>query len=303
MRAALALLACAATALSGTSAAARSPAIFFDDFGQADTAALAASGWTLREAPGHPGVPGARWSAAALSLVDDPQRPGNRLLRLTAQTDGTPAGTVQAQVCQARKFLRGTYAARVRFTDTPLRGADGDPVVQTFYAVSPLKHDFDPDFSEIDWEYLPNGGWGSPVTRLYGLSWQTVRIEPWQSHNSAAERPGSWAGWRTLVMQVGEADVRLYVDGRFFARHAGRALPVQPMALQFNLWFSPGGLGAPSAEPRVWVQEVDWVLHLPGQRIAPRAAAGLVQRLRALGVARRDTVPAPVPPLDSPCNL
>lgn len=277
--------------------------IFFDDFSQPDVAALAADGWTVRSVAGHPGVPGARWGAAGLALIDDPQRPGNRLLQLRAQTDGTPAGTQQAQLCSARKMLRGTYAARIRFHDTPFAGADGDPVIQSFYATSPLAHDYDPRFSEVDWEYLANGGWGSPVTRLYGLSWQTVRIEPWDAHNSAHERPGSLAGWHQLLMQVTPADVRLFVDGEPFAVHGGRNVPVQAMALQFNLWFSPGGLGAPSAQPRVWRYEVDWVLHAKDRLLAPAEVDAEVARLRAAGVTRQDAIPAEKPPLDSPCNL
>ena len=176
--------------------------IFFDDFSYADTGALLSHGWRARVARGHPGVPGAEWSPAAVSLVDDVAQAGNRVLRLTARTDGTPEGTQQAQVCHARKYLEGTYAARIRFTDDPVSGADGDPVIETFYAVAPLRHDFDPQFSEFDWEYLPNGGWGAPETRLYGISWQTVQIEPWHAYNQLHQEFGSHAGWHVLMMQI-----------------------------------------------------------------------------------------------------
>ncbi|MBP6901235.1 MAG: glycoside hydrolase family 16 protein [Burkholderiaceae bacterium] len=283
--------------LLALAAAAGLSGVFFDDFSQADAQALAADGWILRSTAGHPGVPGAVWDPAAISL------PGNGLLRLSAQTDGTPAGTRQAQLCSPRKWLYGTYAARLRLADEPVAGADGDPVIQTFYAASPLAHDFDPNFSEVDWEYLANGGWGSPATRLYGLSWQTVRIEPWQAHNSAHEEAGSFAGWRTLLMQVTPDAVRLYVDGRPFATHRGRNVPVQAMAIQFNLWFSPGGLGAPTAQPRRWQQEVDWVFHAAGQQLSLAEVDAEVLRLRAAGVARQDGVAAPQPAADSPCNL
>ena len=131
---------------------------FFDDFSHADLAALQAAGWTPRSKAGHPGVEGASWSASGLQLLADPADKANRLLRLTARSDGTPAGTQQVQLCHQRKVLEGTYAARVRFSDAPVSGIDGDPIIQTFYAVSPLQHDFDPSFSEFDWEYLPNGG-------------------------------------------------------------------------------------------------------------------------------------------------
>lgn len=283
--------------------AAQDKPLFFDDFSHADRAALIAAGWMLREAPGHPGVPGARWSARAIRLVDDPARAGNRLLRLSARTDGSAAGTVQAQLCHARKLLHGTYAARVRFSDEPVVGADGDPVVQTFYAVAPLRHDFDPEFSEVDWEYLPNGGWGSERTRLYAISWQTVRLEPWLAYNSAHEAFGSHAGWHVLVMQVEPAGVRHFLDGRRLAEHGGRNLPVVPMGIAFNLWFSPGGLLPPSREPRVYEQDVDWVLHAPGRVLAPAQVLREVQSLRARGVAQVDTVPAADPPLESRCDF
>ena len=43
----------------------------------------------MRTRQGGPGAPGARWPAVGVTLVADPARRGNRLLRLTASTDGT----------------------------------------------------------------------------------------------------------------------------------------------------------------------------------------------------------------------
>lgn len=289
--------------LAFASVAAHASGVFFDDFSHADHEALAAAGWTLRNAAGHPGVPGAAWRADAISLIDDPAQKGNRLLRLAARTDGTPEGTVQAQLCHQRKLLDGTYAARVRFADTPVAGADGDPVVQTFYAIAPLRHDFDPEFSEIDWEYLPNGGWGNERTRLYAISWQTVRIEPWQAHNSAHEAFGSHAGWRTLVMQVAGGKARHFLDGKLLIEHSGRNVPVVPMGLAFNLWFSPAGLLPSSTQPRVYEQDVDWVFHARGRVLSPAQVSAEVQSLRRRGTAHVDTVPATDPPLASRCDF
>jgi hypothetical protein len=298
--AAAALLCLAAQAVSAAG-------VFFDDFNHADRAALVHGGWTLREGAGHPGVPGAGWRADAITLVDAPRDAraprANRLLRLTARTDGTPAGTVQAQVCHARKVLRGTYAARVRFSDAPLHGIDGDPVVQTFYAVAPLRHDFDPEFSEIDWEYLPNGGWGSERTRLYGISWQTARIEPWQAHNQSHQEFGSHAGWRVLVMQVEAERTRHYLDSRLLATHGGRNVPVVPMAIAFSIWFSPAGLLPAGAEARVYQQDVDWVFHARGRALTPAQVLAEVNALRRRGVAHTDSVPAVEPPLPSRCDF
>ncbi len=280
---------------------------FFDDFSDADLAGLRAAGWTVRAAPGHPGVPGAQWGESQLRLLDDPALKGNRLLRLVAETDGTGAGTRQAQLCQQRKFFEGTYAARVRFSDAPVQGADGDPVIQTFYAVAPLRHDFDPEFSEIDWEYLPNGGWGSDKTRLYGISWQTVRIEPWQAHNGSHEEMGALgaggAAWHVLLMQVAAGRVRLFLDGRQVAEHGGRNYPVVPMSINFNLWFSPGGLLPAGGPVRRYEQDVDWVFHARNEVLSPDQVDAAVATYRRKALAREDGIPTPQPALESRCDF
>jgi hypothetical protein len=277
--------------------------LFFDDFSYMNPADLPQGGWQVRTAPGHPGLPGGRFGLDALSFVDDPARAGNRLLRMTARTDGTGPGTVQAQLCHQRKYLEGTYAARVRFTDAPAQGVDGDPVIETFYAVSPLAHAFDPDFSEVDWEYLPNGGWGSEKTRLYAISWQTVQIDPWEAHNSAHEEFASFDGWHVLLMQVAHGEVREFVDGRPVAVHGGRNVPVRPMSIAFNLWFSTGGLLPAGGAPRVYEEDVDWVFHAARAVLSPADVEAAVQALRAAGTARTDSVPAADPPLSARCDF
>ena len=277
--------------------------IFFDDFSYAQAADLAAGGWQVRAGVGHPGLPGGRFDADAVSLVDDPQLPGNRVLRMTARTDGTGAGTVQAQVCHQRKYLNGTYAARVRFSDAPRSGIDGDFVVQSFYAVAPLAHPFDPDFSEVDWEYLPNGGWGSDKTRLYNVSWQTVQVDPWEAHNSAHEEFGSFDGWHVLLMQVGNGEVREFVDGRQVAVHGGRNVPVVPMAISFNEWFAEGGPLPTGGAPRVYDEDVDWVFHAKDVALSPADVDRRVHALRAARTWRTDSVPAADPPLPARCDF
>lgn len=301
--AAQAALAAAPAPAAGKVAAKVAPAFFFDDFSYPDAAAMFQQGWTARSASGHPGIPGARWAPEGLSVVDGK-------LRLRGATDGTGPGTTQAQVCHQRKYLAGTYAARIRFSDTPVSGADGDPVIQTFYAVSPLKHDFDPEFSELDWEYLPNGGWGSDKTRIYGITWQTVRLDPWlafnQQHEEFTALGMAGRDWHTLVMQVADGRTHWFLDGRKIDQHGGRNYPVVPMSINFNLWFSPEGplpQGPAGGPPRVYEQDVDWVFHAKDTVLSPAEVERQVTRWRQRGIARLDQVPAAQPALESRCDF
>lgn len=275
---------------------------FFDDFRHADREAMRAAGWIVRERAGHPGLAGARWGEAGVIPLPA-EDPAQAVLRLEAETDGTPAGTRQAQLCHQRKFFEGTSAARVRFSDTPAQGPDGDVVVQTFYLVSPLRFAFDPEFSELDWEYLPNGGWGDARTRLYAVSWQTVRIDPWQAHNQHAQVFGAQAGWHTLVSQARQGKIRHFLDGREIGAHGGRNYPVVPMALQFNLWFSPGGTLPSEQGKRHWRYEIDWVYHARDAALEPAEVEAAVARLRGEGVGFRDEIMPAGTPLVSECAM
>lgn len=261
---------------------------FFDDFSQNSLDALRASGWVLRDGTGHPGLTGSRFSPGQLTL-------DSGLLKLKLTTDGTNANTMLAQLCAPRKFLIGTTTARVRFRDTP---GSRDPVIQSFFLASPLKHDYDPDFSEVDFEYLPHGGWGEPETRLYGVSWQTVRIEPWESFNQASILKGSFDGWQLLTVQVEATRTRHYVNGRLIGEHTGRNVPSQPMAISFNHWISAGAVVGAVREHQF---DVDWVLHAAGRTLSPETMQARATQLKRQGVARRDTLPDLG--LTSECNL
>src|SRR5206468_12328031 len=118
-------------------------------------------GWTVKSGQGGPGVSGATWSPQDVTFVS-----GIMSLKLT--TDGTAAGTKETEIqTSARKFRNGTYAARVKFNDTPAGGPDGDHVNQTFFTFTPLNAPMDPNYAELDFEYLPNGGWGEPSDIMY----------------------------------------------------------------------------------------------------------------------------------------
>jgi hypothetical protein len=256
----------------------------FDDFSYTSSSdpRLAQRGWTVRSASGGPGVPGATWSPSAISFPDG-------LLTMDSRTDGTPGGTVHTELSTAgRKFLEGTYAARVRFTDAPTGGPDGEHVVQTFFTITPLRFDMDPDYGELDFEYLPNGGWGEPSNILYATSWETYRGEPWEAVNVHTEERASFAGWHDLVIQVSGGRIKYYVDGRLFADHGGIYYPETPMWIMFNNWF----IDLQSVTgTRTYRQQVDWVYHAAGEVVSPAGVLGRVGALRSEGVSFRDTVP------------
>ena len=271
--------------------------VLFDDFNYAQPQDLTRNGWILRTAPGWPGIPGASWGMESYSLHDDA---GNRLLRMTSVTDGTPANTRQTQLCQQRKFLEGTYAARVRFTDTPAEGANGDEVVETFYLISPQKAPMDPDYSEADFEYLPNGGWGHTGSTFFFTTWETFQLEPWIADNTSTSRAGAMAGWHTLVVQINNGTVKYFVDGQPAADHGGKFYPEVMMSLNFNLWFVRDHL-LPPGETRTWVEDVDWVYFRRGPSMAAAEVEREVADMRRRSIRFRDTVPASG--LETPCNF
>ena len=277
--------------------------VLFDDFTYASPANMAQNGWILRAAPGWPGVPGATWGPESFSIHDDPAAPGNRVVRMTSVTDGSGAGTRQTQFCHERKYKEGTFAARVRFTDAPAAGPDGDQIVQTFYLIAPLKAPMDLDYSETDFEYLPNGGWGEQGATMFATTWETFHPEPeWKADNESSTLKGSYAGWRTLVLQIRDGKVRYFVDDELLADHSERVYPEEPMSVNFNLWFVRDGL-LPVGPKRVWVEDVDWVYHRQGEILTVDEVEAFVAELRREGVAFRDTVPRLDPPLVSPCDF
>lgn len=274
--------------------------ILFEDFSYSTLDEMTSNGWVVREGMGWPGVTGATFRAENVSFVDYPDLADNRLLRMTSSTDGTGANTYQTQICHQRKFLEGTYAARVRFSDQPVSGTDGDQIVQTFYAITPYVEALDPDYSEMDYEYLPNGGWGGPELSFYVTTWETVQIEPWNADNISNSVQGSLAGWHTLVTQVSGGTVRYFVDGKLIAQHGGEFYPDALMSINFNLWFIDGGL-VRSEGVRQYEEDIDWVFHEAGVMLMPTDVIAKVNELRNSSVKFIDNVQSGIQ--TSPCDL
>jgi len=263
--------------------------VVFDDFSYADSddPTLTAHNWTVRTYSGGPGVPGASWPKGNVTFPSIGG--GNKAMQLRAVTDGTAGGTQQAELYHQRKFFEGTYAARVRFSDAPVSGPDGDHVVQTFFTITPLAFDLDPDYGELDFEYLPNGGWGAEGPIMYATTWETYRNEPWLAVNTHTSRNQSYDGWHTLVMQVSGGTVRYYIDGELFAEHGGIYYPETPMSVNFNLWFINGELLGGSTQ-RAYVEQVDWFYHSQNEVVSPAQVEARVNAYRAESTTWVDTV-------------
>jgi hypothetical protein len=287
-------------AVETSASSSESPQILFDDFSYSATDAMTAHGWIIRSGSGWPGVSGATFRPENVSFVDYPDPADNRLLRMTSSTDGTSENTFQTQICHQRKYLEGTYAARIRFSDEPVLGIDGDQVVETFYTITPYEKPLDPNYSEMDYEYLPNGGWGGAQLTFYVTTWETVQIEPWNADNTGNSIQGSLAGWHTFVTQVMNGTVRYFIDGKLIAQHGGKYYPDALMSINFNLWFIDGGL-VQAAGVREYQEDIDWVFHEVNVLLMPDEVNAKINELRNSSVKFQHTVSSGIQA--SPCNL
>jgi hypothetical protein len=273
-----------------TPADAAPTAELFDDFsysGPGDPL-LAQRSWTVRTGGGGPGVPGAVWSSDHVSF---PAADGGQVMELKASTEGASGTTVQSEVSHQRKFAEGTYAARVRFADAPVSGPDGDQTVQTFFTITPLDAPMDPDYGELDFEYLPNGGWGETGPTLFMTTWETYQPDPWIADNVHGTVSASLDGWHDLVIQVSGGRAVYYLDGTEAADHGDEYYPETPMSISFNHWFIAGGLVADQM-PRDYREQVDYVYFAKDEVVPPAEVTARVQQFRAESVAWVDTVPA-----------
>ncbi|AUX19721.1 uncharacterized protein SOCEGT47_001730 [Sorangium cellulosum] len=274
-----------ATTLAGNPVTAE----FFDDFSYTGTGdSRFRDGWALRTWSGGPGVKGAQWLSSNISLITDPQDPANKLMRLQGTTDGTAAGSSQAEVMSTSdKFRLGTYAARVKFHDTPLSGARflADKPIETFFTITEYVEG-DPDYSEQDFEYMPNGGWGQGNdSTMWLTSWETT------ADKRSTLVPGSHDGWHTLVLQVTSSSIRYYIDGVEVpgATHPEKFAPEAGQYLSFQVWFDE--LDAAQRSSRTYHEDADWVYFAKDAILSPAEVDAKIAALRASSVARKDTVP------------
>lgn len=263
----------------------------FDDFHYQSSrdAQLASNGWQVSARTGSPGTGTFGYDQIQFTQGND----GQRLMHLDLSSDGTVAGSGQAELISSeQKFFEGTYAARVYFSDAPITGPKfaHDTPVQTFYSITPLHFPLDPEYSELDFEYLPNGGWGTAGPNLFLSSWNTYQADPWIADNQSNRLQNSFSGWRTLVLQVMDGVARYYIDGQLVAEHGGKFYPVNPMYISFNHWWIH--FNTDQTEQRIWRQSVDWVYVLDQQLLSPSQVEDRIRALRDHDISFRDQVPS-----------
>jgi hypothetical protein len=233
---------------SSSRAVASPPGIFFDDFhyNSANDPALSDHGWIIRSGAGGPGIPDT-WSASGVSFPSTPGAQGGQALQLEAKTNGTRKGTSQAEVQSGIKYFTGTCAARIYYSDAPTSGRNGDHINESFYAISPNNA----RYSELDTEYMPNGGWGAPGPELDTTSWHSAVA----GDRVTRKLPLRIQGWHTVVITAEHNVVTYYLDGRKLFSSDGKYFPREGMAVNFNAWF----VDLPQLGSRTWDMRVNWL--------------------------------------------
>ncbi|MFF4261693.1 glycoside hydrolase family 16 protein [Streptomyces virginiae] len=260
------------------------PGTLFDNFHYSgpDDPSLAAHGWEIRTDGGGPGIK-STWSTEGAGFPADTTAQGGRVLQLRSSTDGTARGTKQVEVqSTGGNLFTGTFAARVRFSDKPTSGRDGDHVVQTFFPISPA--DSSADYSELDFEYLPNGGWGSVGPRLDNVSW--YKADPPDRVNHTLER--DLEGWHTLMITAMDGKVTYSLDGKEVFTSSGKYVPREKMDIHFSNWF----VDLPfTGDPRTWDMKVNWVYYKADEAVSPADVQKTVDGFYRDGSNHIDTVP------------
>ncbi|MEW2519178.1 glycoside hydrolase family 16 protein [Actinacidiphila alni] len=263
---------------------------FFDDFdytGVADPN-LTGHGWTVRDGQGSPGPQGAYWDEDNISF---PTVDGHQSLDLQLITNGVADDTTQAELSlTGNRFLAGTYVAHIKFADTPSQGTDGDHLNQTFFSISPLDHNGDPTYSELDFsEYLPNGGWGATSSVNTQTTWYTTSDDGSASDSLEARENRSMAGWHTVMATVANGHVTYFIDGTQVADHSGKYYPRRAMTLDFNEWLIDltHHQGPYSS---VWHEDIDYVYHAKNKSLTPTQATSAVTNFRTTNTSFTDTL-------------
>lgn len=265
--------------------------VLFDNFhysGPSDPA-LAANGWRVRTDGGGPGIRGT-WSAENVSF---PARTGGKgdeadqaeqALQLRVTSDGTKGGTKQSELQRAEPdFFTGTVAARVYFSDKPTSGRNGDHINESFFTISPMDKSEKQSYSELDYEYMPNGGWGAPGPRLDTTSWRSGK----EGDRTTRTQKLRLQGWHTMLITAVDGNVTYSVDGRKLFTHGDKYFPRERMGIHFSAWL----VDLPFQGKRTWDMKVDWLYCKAGQAMSKAEVEKAAEEYSAAGANYVNTLP------------
>ncbi|MEV6397229.1 cellulose binding domain-containing protein [Streptomyces sp. NPDC051907] len=258
--------------------------ILFDNFHYSgpDDPALATNGWQARTGGGGPGIRGT-WSSDNVSFPSTEKAQGGQALQLRVTTDGTKGGTRQSELKSAKAdFFTGTLAARVYFADAPTSGRDGDHINESFFAISP--NEKSRKYSELDYEYMPNGGWGAVGPRLDTTSWQSSKDGD-RVTRALKEKP--LEGWHTLMITAVDDKVTYSLDGRELFTSGKKYFPRERMGIHFSAWL----VDLPFAGARTWDMRVNWLYYQDAKAVPLKDVQQAVDGFYANGTRHINTLP------------
>ncbi|WP_327308087.1 glycoside hydrolase family 16 protein [Streptomyces sp. NBC_01298] len=261
------------------------PGTLFDDFRYSgpDDPSLGEHGWEVRTGGGGPGIKDT-WSAAGASFPSDSTAQGGRVLQLQSSTDGTKQGTRQVEVqTTGTPLFTGTFAARVYLSDEPAAGRGGDHVVETFFPISAA--DSSANYSELDYEYLPNGGWGAPGPQLDTTSWFKADPPDRVTHALKKQR---LEGWHIMMVTFMDGKVTYSLDGKNLFTSSGKYVPREKMDMHFSNWF----IDLPfTGGSRTWNMKVNWFYYKAGEAVSHADVQKTVAGFYSAGTSFINTVP------------
>ena len=257
--------------------------IFFDDFiysGSSDTN-LTNFGWHVRSGKGGPGPEGADWVG---SLISFPDGPVNKVLRLKAEINNS--NLIQSELNYDKyNMFEGTYAARVYYTNEPDSGNDGARLVQAgFWLMGDYNKTKGSEFySECDFEYLPNGGWGFDEPVMHYTTWYNDETRD-NVHNDDHR---DFKYWHTVLIVVSEGHVKYYDGAVLLADHSGKFYPRTKMNILSNLWFLDN---VDKTINSIYHIDVDWVFYVQNKVLTVEQVNSEINKLRDAGVYRRNEI-------------
>jgi hypothetical protein len=274
--------------------------VVFDDFSytNADDPALSSfNQWSVVNGTNGP-PSGANYLKSNVTFTID------GLMQLRCANSGTVASATHARLeSKELVYFEGTYAARVYFDDTPHDFQD--PVIQTFYAISPSSGGQNPaTYAEVDFEYLPWDSWNGLYNNNYEhamwmSSYESARVLPsgLDNDHEFIKQPIGGA-WHTLLFRFTDGKhVEYFMDGALKATLSTRASDGVSVYPDYNMLVSFANWGYPPIEgtsfgsattTRSSTMQVDWFVYVADESKTSAEIETMVETFRDGGVSRKN---------------